>query len=117
MVDFTDQQIQSLNDAWFKLWPTSIGNFDQLKEEITRTKSVFKAGEVVMCSNQGEEEWPYIWDERARLDASVRRPSPEEVPALKLALERLEDISNGNMGEIFCEDYAQTALDEIKAMI
>ncbi len=38
MDKFTAEQIQFLNDAWFKLWPSSIGNFDQLKDELLKSE-------------------------------------------------------------------------------
>ena len=41
--------------------------------------------------------------------------TPEEVPALALAIERLEEIAG--KGVLLHSEFAQTALDDIKAML
>lgn len=68
MTDFTPKQLQTLNDVWFKLWPTSIGNFDQLKAELT--KPGFQPNDEQVVFSEGT----YSVYAKGYLDNHIMRP-------------------------------------------
>ena len=74
MSDFTKEQIEQIHDAYVKAYAHLNGNNPSpqlLIAELTN-KPTFEVGQVSMCSNQGEKEWPYVWDDIANLSKSVR---------------------------------------------
>ena len=84
----------------------------------TKPASVFKVGEVVCFKQECEgydlyEKWGDVNEYN-----SVRHLTPEEVPALALAIERLEIITDNQMDvACFLQDIAKKALDDIKELL
>ena len=80
--------------------------------ELTKPASVFKVGEIVIQKVSGES---VIWRD-SYTTSHYRRPSPEEVPALKLAIDGFLLLKRSGLDEHGL-GIVNSALDDIKAML
>jgi len=131
MAEFTDEQLKSVEaailDAHEYMDDDTNLHLSKLADEVmgilTKPKPVFQKNEVIYC----EAEMKYfIMDSEA--DGTERHLNKTEVPALALALERLERLANEvwlksspgktSSGEFLDRVvFAQTAIDDVKAML
>ena len=114
MTDFTKNQLEAIMTELNKISALSDHTKDTILSNLEKPAPIFRQGEVVMtddevlCHASGNLEY----------DKNIRHLTPEEVPALKLAMERLEIITDNQMDvACFLQDIAKKALDDIKAML
>ncbi len=110
---------EEIEAAWKRAHPHAQCPVDGLLNELEKPKPVFKVGEVVVYLPFDDDCLPVFWDNHI----NCRHLTPSEVPALALAIERLEQIAGGTWNDdlttlrLTSDEYAQIALDDIKEMI
>jgi len=110
---YTKEQIEAAIGAALRDPQKTMSLFDYTMAELTNPAPVFKVGEVVVSEHSNNLFW---WKEASPVhENTYRHLTPEEVPALKAAIEALDEA------RVHTEHYVQTgieqALDDIKAML
>ena len=111
--------ISNSDSTYSDLW-------DDFLQALTKPKPVFKVGEV-LARKTAQGDTVYFAHEGAYME-SHRHLNETEVPSLALAIERLERIASEEYLDVngfadhsaevdTTQRYAQTALDDIRAMI
>jgi len=109
------EQIEAAVGAALRDPQKTMSLYDYIIAELTKPAPVFKVGEVIYGNVRGFVFYRNSFD--LVHDENFRHLTPEEVPALALALEMLEYIRSHVEHDEHIEEVAQTALNDIKAML